>query len=762
MICKIRKYKINNPKRLLILYVLIYIIISQPCYSAVYDPLGNLIFEGRGEELYSIDATYGLIEGGAEARREKKFRDQLKATYVTFNIGESNGLQHAVSVGGFPTSFSSLTLNKMQSDALGWEIKFPQSRGKVSTFISKLTNTTLGNENRTIESESDWYMAGARAETDLGIWDINVNNYQFALGLPRIGVSYVNKYFTNYDLSRTSNPFAGIVAHNPPAYLYLKFLDGSPENIDGARVFWVKVYVNDILEYNFAGSREPVTVLYNASNSTEDGQSRWVDEDGFFIYQFFIPNSAEVESVRFELDIANDYVVQLSTDDNNYRTMLSARGNVRNGSNRGWRIFYYGESIGESTLGVDLETTLWGIAFEAERAWLIKNKQFPSYKGEKSQETAGAWFIDANRGFGPLLLAGEYTYIDPFFNASDFVDDDDDGDGYLDGTEPFLPDIATENDLDGDNIPDWEDDFLLFRRDPPKFRLGLSSEFMDFNNNGEPDDSENDNKPDYRLDYEEGSKGYRTYMILDIPFVQGLSVTQGYYKKELILDKKSARAVYALIGYTPREIPNFGTVQLRFMTKRAHDIIPDDLVNRKDTLALQNSLSNIVTLIADYKKLEGLTLTTKLKYQYDADFHGNRRVIDTILINQARYDIEIGQDTVLSPAYRNDKTIGYTIPREEDRSIDSVRQAFILQGVHRLSEEFQVSAGVQYLTYRDLKNPLTNYNRRVGFLALALQGKIAGKNVGMLGSLDYITNDLPKDIGGSQKSTTFVVKLFLL
>jgi hypothetical protein len=741
---------------------LLLIIIHPSAQAAVYDPLGNRIFEGRGESLYSIDATYGLIEGGAVARREKKFRDQLKATYVTFGIGEGSGLKHFVSVGGFSTFFSNFTLNKRQSDAIGWTIAFPNSRGRMSTFISKLTNTTLGNEDRTLESGSDWYMAGARAEANLGIWDVTVGNYEFAVALPSIGVSYVNKYFTNYNLTRTNNPFAGIVEHNPPDYLYVRFKDGSPENADGARVFRTRVYVNDKLEYDFSGGNEPFDVLAFSGESYEDRQSRWVDGQGSFTYRFFMPNSSEIESVRFEVDIAKDYVVELSTDNKRYRTVLSAAGNVMDNSNRGWRKFYYGESIGESTLGVDIQTTIAGIALRAERSWLVKNWQFPSYRGKKSQEIADAWFIDANRPWGPFLLAGEYTYVGPFYNAADFVDDDDDGDGYLDGEEPFLPDIATENDLDGDRIMDWEDDFLLFRRDPPKFRLGLSTEFMDFNNNGEPDNSENDSKPDYRLDYEEGSEGYRTYLIFEVPFIKDLSITQGYYKKKLILDKRSARALYSLIEFIPAEIPNFGTVQLRFMTKRAHDIIPDDLVNRKDLLALQNSLSNIVTLIADYKKLRGFTLTTKFKYQYDADFHGNRRVIDTMLINQARYDIPLGENTIISPAYRNDKTIGYTIPREKETSIDAVRQAFILQGLHGLTEELKVSAGIQYLTYRDLKNPIRNFNRKVAFLAIALQGEIKKKGVGMLGSLDYVTHDLSRELGGSYKNTRISVRLFLL
>ena len=118
----------------------------------VFDPLGNRIFEGKGESLYSIDATYGLIEGGAVARREKKFRDQLKATYVTFGVGGSGRLWHEISVGGFRTEFSNFTLNKRQSDAIGWGVAFPQSRGKMYTFISKLTNTTVKRENQTVES----------------------------------------------------------------------------------------------------------------------------------------------------------------------------------------------------------------------------------------------------------------------------------------------------------------------------------------------------------------------------------------------------------------------------------------------------------------------------------------------------------------------------------------------------------------------------------------------------------------------------------
>lgn len=756
--------KILTLKFIIILALIFHVFSDLNLNAAVYDPLGNRIFEGQGEPLYTIDATYGLIDGDAIISRSKKFREALKgASYVTFRLGEPEKMTHLISVGGFHTAFSTFTLNKRQSDSVGWTLLFPRSKGKISAFISKLTGTTISNEDKTIITSSDWYMAGARAEANLGVLDINVSDYMFSFPLPRLGISYVNKYFTNYNLSKTSNPFKGMVEHNPPEYIYLRFSDGSPENADGAKLFRIKVFINKILEYNFIGGQEPPGVLIDSGGSFANVNSRWVDGSEAFIYRFYLPNTSEIDSVNFELDIANDYVVEISNDGQNYRVVLSAEGNITDQSNRKWEKFSYGESIGISTLGLDLSTTLFGIAISVDRSWLLKNWQYPSYRGKRFNDPpAGAWFVDANRRLGPISLAGEYTYIGPFYNASDFIDDDDDGDSYLDGKEPFLPDITTEDDLDGDGIKDWEDDFLLFRRDPPKFRLGLGQQFMDFNNNGEPDDTENDTKPDYRFDYEEGSKGYRTYIMIEAPFLEGLAITPGYYKKMLILDKKSARAWYTIINYIPKEIPNFGTIQLRFLTKRAHDIIPDDLIGRPDNLALQNSLSNIVTMIADYKRVRNLILTTKFKYQYDADFHGKRRVIDTILINQVRYNIPIGSDTVLSPAYRNDKTIGYTKPQESSTSIDAVRQAYILQLTHSITEILKVSAGIQYLTFRDLKNPLQNFNRRVGFFALALNDKIADKNVGIMTSIDYAAHDLSKSIGGSYKNTSITVRLFLL
>ncbi len=371
---------------LFILISVLYILSGLDINAAVYDPLGNRIFEGQGEPLYTIDATYGLIDGDAVVSRSRKFREALKgASYVTFRLGEPEKMTHLISVGGFHTAFSTFTLNKRQSDSVGWTLLFPRSKGKISTFISKLTGTTITNEDRAIITGSDWYMAGVRAEANLGVLDINVSDYMFSLPFPRLGISYINKYFTNYNLSKASNPFRGIVEHNPPEYIYLRFSDGSPENADGAKLFRIRVFINKILEYNFVGGQEPPGVLIDSEGSS-DGYCRWVDGDEVFIYRLYLPNTSEIDSVTFELDIANDYVVEISNDNQNYRVVLSAEGNVTDQSNRKWEKFNYGENIGITTLGLDLSTTLFGIAISAERSWLLKNWQYPSYRGR--------WFSD--------------------------------------------------------------------------------------------------------------------------------------------------------------------------------------------------------------------------------------------------------------------------------------------------------------------------------------------------------------------------------
>ena len=433
----------------------------------------------------------------------------------------------------------------------------------------------------------------------------------------------------------------------------------------------------------------------------------------------------------------------------------------------------------ETTLGIDIQTTLRGFSVTAERSWYVNTKQYPILKGKRISNSVGAWFIDINRNFGPIMWRSESTRSDPFYGTatkgeaiSNFIDDNDDEDPYADSREPDILIVGnTRDDIDGDRIKDWNDDFLLFFANPPKFRLGLNRESIDFNNNGEPDNLEDDEKPNYRLDYDEGTYGHHTYFKFVLPFIKNLSIIPGYYEKHLTMKDESARGLYNITSFTPKSIPNFGTIIFRHTLRRSKDIIPDDVIIRttsqliKDELTLQDYLGNIFTMIVDYQNVNNLTIRSKFKYQHDMLFHTRprQRVIDTALIHQVRYEYKPRDDLTIAPAFRNDRTIGYIKPFDEEKSIDISRNAYILTLVHQVAALLQLSAGAQYYTWRNLNDTAQHYNRTVGFFELVLQGTAMGQQIGLLITSDYIIqNFVEPTVGGGERETKIGVSLFLL
>ena len=747
------------------------------------DPLGNPVFDKSGKELYRMQASFGVLEGNSILRRDKEFKKKTgNRNYFTFLVEspEENGLglRHQLTVGNFPTKFSNFTLDKELFDAARWNITVPIARGRVSLFAGRVTNNTFtvsGErsqpvENQDIASENDWLMAGVRAEASLGSYEFQWGALpSFNVPLPQFGLSFVNRFFTNYDLTRTSNPLKGVTISNPPSEIFLRFRDASPQDRGGAKVFSVQVRIDGVKEYDVIGGAEPPGILLLPHNSNRGAGYRAAEQDGYFVYRFPIFSAQDRARVRFDIDIANDYLVELSTDNKNYHLELSASGNIKDGTNRRLHSFDYGELTDESTMGMDMQMTLFGFSISGERAWYSQTKQYPTLEGRQFSVNKGAWFLDINRSFGPLTFSAEYTHLDPFYHATNFIDDNDDDNPYADSREPEILIVGnTKDDIDGDRIQDWNDDFLLFFADPPKFRLGLNRESIDFNNNGEPDNLEDDDKPNYRLDYDEGSFGHHVFLKMELPLVEGVSVIPGRYEKRMILQNQRAKGWYNIFSYIPERIPNFGTVFFRHTFRRAKDNIPDDVVLRstgqliKDNLMLQDYQGNIFTMIVDYQNVKNLTIRTKFKYQRDNLFNTKERLIDTGLINQIRYDYQINKDMTIAPAFRNDRTIGYVQPFDRLRAIDITRNAYMVTLTHRLAAQLQLSAGTQFLTWRDLYEPTHNYNRTVAFFELVLQGQTFGQTVGLLVTADYIIQNYLEPVGGGERRNNLSISLFLL
>ncbi len=746
---------------------------ASQAWAQLTDPLGNELPFGGGTLLYSWDALYDYLGGESGVRREKQFREKTEGlNHYTFDIRRPN-IRHQLTIGNFASKFSSFGLNKELFDAMRWTITVPRARGSASGLLARLTSNTFdanGNpiEGQDIRSTGDWFLAGFRAEANLGAWYMDIGDREIAIPLPQLGISVANRFFTNYDLARTSNPLRGVTIAAPPTELLLRFRDDSPEDGHGARVYRVRVIIDGEPRFDFAAGSEPAGILDlpTASRVSLDRDARVADGEASFTYRFPLFDAQDIQAVEFVVELSGDYLVELSPDGVGFTRRLQARGNVRDDSNRSVERFSYGELTDETTFGFDVQTTVSGFAVEAERTWYTRTVQYPIYQADREQDTVGAWFVDVNRRFGRLFWRGEYTHLDPLYSATNFVDDNDNDDPYLDAREPSVPFAGSDkDDRDRDGIKDWDDDFLLFSADPPRFVLGLNRESIDFNNNGVPDNLEDDADPNYRLDYDEGTSGFHTYAIFDVPAARGLSLIPGYYEKNALTTGHNAQGQYTIVTYDPTRIPAFGRARARYTLRRAHDSIPDDIVRGgrliEDDLRLADYLGNIFTVIVDYDQVPGLTITTKFKYEYNNLFNLRRKLVDAQLIHQVRYRYDVRDDLTISPAFRSDRVIAFGSPFRASDEENSIRNAFLVTVRHKVAEELQMSAGAQFLTWRDFREPRNDFNRRVGFLELVLQGQAAGQPLGLIATMDFVSQSFLQPVGGDLRSTNITARLFI-
>jgi hypothetical protein len=76
-----------------------------------------------------------------------------------------------------------------------------------------------------------------------------------------------------------------------------------------------------------------------------DGRARFTDGDSHAVYRFALPS--DVRGGTLTLDIGNQFLVDVSTDGENWRTVLRESENVRDLSNRSPRTLDLGELLGD-------------------------------------------------------------------------------------------------------------------------------------------------------------------------------------------------------------------------------------------------------------------------------------------------------------------------------------------------------------------------------------------------------------------------------
>jgi hypothetical protein len=695
----------------------------------VYDPYGNPLGPGEGTLLLQLQQT---DQPGAGLTMDFS-RQSLLAfrNYITLTAFKEN-ISNEVTFGFFPSKFTNLTLYK------------PNFFDANAMFGLKWTVHLVGNKFTSLvyRVSSDRYLVGLRDEAQFGPL-----SFGFSLVSQKTGMNL---------LGGTSQPPSPEYLV-PPERVYLRFRDASPEDGEGgAALYGVKVYVN--------GEEVDISPGIIKRGDVEKGDHWETNGKDELILSYDISAYQDaINSLAFDVDIANDYQVEISSDPSfppsKTRLVLSAMGNVKDMSNRGIRRFWYGIGDSDTILGIDLETVLWGTWIRAEYASLLSSLRFPSRYGEHFNSSDSAFYIKAMRRFGPLSLRGEGFKIGPFYDASFAVDP-----SYEFIREgPTIEDVDPDDlipeglDRDGDYIPDYKQDFLMFDSDPPGFKLGV---LMDLNNNGMPDIYEKGLKPNYP--YDRGALGFHLWSDLDLK--GGLVFTAGYKDERRPISDQRDRTVYGVLRHI-FQIPSFN-LRARYLFKRSWDTIPDDYRDPGsgnivlDKLEMRDYLTNIFTFIALYNGIKNLKMMSKLKYQYDVNFAEGRNMVDTMAITRAAYDIELGKLTI-TPMYKNYLRRSYTVPREEEREVSEVGNLGILRFNYKLTQDITLGMGGQYYLYMDQEQPLNNYSRAVVYVSITNRTAYMGRNIAIVAGYNYgITNYWT--VGKKEMGSILSIRVMLL
>ncbi|MBI2503157.1 MAG: hypothetical protein HYW07_07965 [Candidatus Latescibacteria bacterium] len=344
--------------------------------------------------------------------------------------------------------------------------------------------------------------------------------------------------------------------------------------------------------------------------------------------------------------------------------------------------FDYGFPTAQTLASLELQMDYAGLKVNGEFALNVQNFKFPFEEGRRNSKEVRAYYLTAQRrlpllgaraprlGFEvyrlPADFSGNYdsrrggaifhtdvpvappnTALTQEFNL---FDDNDDGDQWPDdmpddtplagqndaGVFPGLDenkDNVPDTDQNANGVPDWDEPFLFFWSDPPAFIYDI-----DMNNNGLPDQTENDDAPDYP--YSRDQRGYHGLLDLSGPRFDKLSL--GFYRSEQLAGGGESRVGYLRWGthYQPKP---WGQFALLGDLKRVEDSIADPVYVWKnatdprvnsmviqeregqyklldlkdpdpDLMLMRNSTAGTFYLAADLQAAENLSLRCRYKW----------------------------------------------------------------------------------------------------------------------------------------------------
>ena len=728
-----------------------------------YDLYGSYIT--RGWLVYDWSQTQPQ-QGGSNLFKTERFQSFFSNLVIASDQKGQHNL--AITIGDeIRSTLTPMTFSKPAFD--GIQIDYQSDKYEVTALLSRISSPgAAGSRSPNNQQTNSTTLTGRRATTQVGDY-------------LKLGVNHVSAHNSSQLLDAfEGSPRSGSIASSQNAenvtQVFVRLSDDSPEdNEGGATLFaWDLIIEADVETIDEAGEVSFARETVRASEvgllpSPQGGFQRlgfWEasgSEQIELIYDFSVatytgPDPSEIRMVTFELVVANDYRIEMTSDRqfdrqlaNVYLLAARADDNVKDGSNLTVLKIPYGLPTATEIFGFTLEATrLWGFDLYGEWDRSVSYRKYPNRAHTKhlgASDQGDGWMLNLSKIAHPFFFFSEAYSMAHNYNTSailargetnidysdegrsfyELVDDNDDQDRFPDwqrifqnidvevfpGYDENLDFISDFNQNDSEDlpnlVPDYDEPFLRFGTDRPEYLFGL-----DMNNNIWVDRFENDDEPDFP--YPRDHKGYNIYGGVDL--LPGIRLTVGRTDERLIAGDGENATNYVLFALE-RDYPGLGRLRIYENFRIAKDNIENDLrqwseferrnVPTVDPLAAQDTWINSTFLSFKYTKLEDVNFVSKFKYDR---WHQNKRQPDLRedssflgLINKVDLERKVAY-VDLMPRIKNELRLEAPALRADpERREDTLLLSLLARWPLFSSSTMQI--GVEYTIFNQLRESET-------------------------------------------------------
>ena len=720
-----------------------------------YDMYGNYIT--RGFEVYdwTIDNP---VSSGSEVRKGPKYSSWFSNLVVS---SMSKGqFYSSMTIGeAIRTTLTPLTFSKPAFNGVQWD--FASDKYQTTMIASRLASpgTRLQFEVSSGQVLGDMTnLFGIHNKVQLGDFS-------------NVGFTYLN--IGNYSTGRKlgENSLQGVLTESQNGgnieTIVLRISDDSPEDgRGGAQLFAERIIIDgvdhpEIVPSPRGGVRRAGVIEANGADALEltyniSRDFRQRPDDQITTFQ-------EIRKIEFELVIANDYKVDITSNlqvnaqgEPVFLTIERAHGNVSDGSNQRFIRFEYGLPTGKDILGLSFDVDdVKGFNLRSEVAISRDYRRFPNQNFQKhllAKEEGLAYYLTASQDAYPWFAYGEIYRMEPEYQTSSFitdargfvdyeaperytfemVDDNDDQDRFPDwkrlwqngdfafGESPFgvggqadpqvFPgydensDFISDFNQNSNGLPDFSEPFLRYNVDPPEFLFGV-----DMNNNSVIDRFENDVYADYP--YRKDRDGYNLYG--GVHLNEHLKLTMGQTTSDEISSRRAAQMNYAILtgqwnwpGFDVRSFHYARSVKDDIKDDVVQWVDPEGFTEIVDPLIAQDTFIYTGYLTLDYLRLKNLKVYNKVKYDIyrqrgeEAETKDNRLFLG--VINRLDYPLPITDNLSFWPRWKSIyRKINPTFSTELD--ITEWSQFYMLTSKYFILPTTFIEYGVEWNLFNNLE-----------------------------------------------------------